>query len=111
MSPEPNQPPMQAAPEATLQQPWPPGYGSGFTPVLRPAPSVEVMVRRAAIWLALAVLAAAIVTAFVSLLQVISIWFEDQWAPVARTVLAILVALVCFYVVRTLMRRPAPPSP
>ena len=108
MSPPPApQSPMQTAPDPTLQPPWSQGYGSGFTPVPRPAPSIESMVRRASIWLALAVLAAAVVTAFVSLLQVIALWFEDQWAPVARTVLAVLVALVCFAVVRTLTRKPA----
>lgn len=111
MTLEPNpQSPMQTASEPTLQPPWSAGYASGFTPVPRPAPPIESMVRQAAIWLALAVLAAAIVIAFASLLQVIAIWFEDQWAPVARTVLAILVALVCFAVVRTLTRRPAPPA-
>lgn len=77
----------------------------------RAAPPAEVSLRKAMMWIAVAVLAGAVVTAFISVLQVIEIWFDYQYVPIARGILAVLVAVVALYVVRILVRRPATPPP
>jgi hypothetical protein len=54
---------------------------------------------------ALALLAISIAIAYFSANSIVSIWFEDQWVPVARLVLALLVAAVAGWAVVRLTRR------
>ena len=75
-------------------------------PPLRPATPFDVLVRRAIAWLAVAVLAGAVVVTFASVMEIISIWFDYQYVPIARAVLAGAVALVAVYVVRLMLRKP-----
>ena len=63
------------------------------------------VVRRTALVLALAFLAISLVVAYYSANSIVSIWFEDQWVPVARLVLALLVAGIAGAAVVRLTRR------
>ena len=56
---------------------------------------------------ALALLAVSIAVAYYSANSIVSIWFEHQWVPVARLVLALLVAGIAGAAVVRLTRRRA----
>lgn len=64
-------------------------------------------VKNALLVVALALLAVSIAIAYYSANSIVSIWFERQWAPVARLVLALLVAGVAGAAVVRLTRRKA----
>ncbi|MCA1819445.1 MAG: hypothetical protein ABR562_01390 [Thermoplasmatota archaeon] len=88
--------------------PYPPTDQFMPVPPGRTGPTQEAVARKVMTWIGLAVLGAAVVTAFVSIMEIIGIWFDYQYVPIARAVLAILVAVVAFFVVRTLTRKPGP---
>jgi hypothetical protein len=90
---------------------WPAPSRSPLPPLpsgRRPAVAgrdMDTFLRNGLSLLALGVLAAAVVIAFVALMDIVRIWFEHQYVPIARAVLAGIVALVAFRVLRML----APP--
>jgi len=54
---------------------------------------------------ALALLAVSIAIAYVSANSIVSIWFQDQWVPVARLVLALLVGSAAVWAILRLTKR------
>jgi hypothetical protein len=73
----------------------------------RPERSTMDTVRNVFLILALALLAISVAVAYVSANSIVSIWFEDQWVPVARLVLALLVAAAAGWAIMRLTRRKA----
>ncbi|MHB1260883.1 MAG: hypothetical protein ACYC2H_04125 [Thermoplasmatota archaeon] len=72
-----------------------------------PEKPVAERVKNALLVVALALLAVSIAIAYYSANSIVSIWFEHQWAPVARLVLALLVAAVAGAAVVRMTRRKA----
>jgi hypothetical protein len=62
-------------------------------------------VRRVALILALVFLAISLVVAYVSANSIVELWFEHQWVPVARLVLALGIAGLALWVVLRLTQR------
>lgn len=73
----------------------------------RPARTPAEVARNASLFVALALLAISIAVAYASANSIVSIWFERQWVPVVRLVLAILVAAAAGAVILRLTRRKA----
>lgn len=67
---------------------------------------VTRVVRPALVLLSLGVLAAAVAIAFLSLLNIVEVWFEYQYVPIARAVLGLAVAAIALQVLRLLLRKP-----
>lgn len=65
-----------------------------------PAAKANRVVNNTVLTIALVMLAAACVTAFVSVLRIADIWFESRFVPIAQLVVAGLVIAVCVAVVR-----------
>lgn len=71
-----------------------------------PEKPVSEKVKDVFLVVALALLAISIAIAYFSANSIVSIWFEDQWVPVARLVLALLVgAAAVWAIVRLTQRR------
>lgn len=70
-------------------------------------PRAEVF-RDAVLWILIVALALASLTFLISVNSIISIWFRDQWAPVARAVAALAVIVACVYGLGRIVWRPAP---
>lgn len=68
----------------------------------RPAVPPRVFLQTGVAIVAIGVLAASVVVAFASLLDVVRIWFQPHWVPVARAVLGIVVGGLALYVLRLL---------
>ena len=104
MKPSPHAEPMTDLPEAAMP---------ASTPVATPSPGwsraperpVEEKVKNVLLVVALALLAISIAVAYYSANAIVSIWFEHQWAPVARLVLALVIAGVAAWAVVRLTRR------
>lgn len=87
--------PMTDPPLPAASPPW----------VRVPEKPLSERVKNALLVVALALLAISIAIAYYSANSIVSIWFERQWAPVARLVLALLVAAVAGWAVVRLTRK------
>lgn len=99
MSPEPEaeaRPPPAYPPPS----PYPPMPPMHHVQPVSPQRTIQVGVAV----LSLVLLAVAVAVVFMALMDVVHIWFEYQWVPVARAVLAGLVALLSLYVLRLLVK-------
>ena len=70
-----------------------------------PEKPVSEKVKDVFLVVALALLAISIAIAYFSANSIVSIWFEDQWVPVARLVLALLVGSAAVWAIVRLTRR------
>lgn len=92
--------PLSAPPDAPMERRM-----GASSPRARGAAERRESIRTALLWITVSVLALAVLTFLVSVNSVISIWFRSQWAPVARSVAALLAILFCLFVMLRLVRR------
>lgn len=90
--------PMPAAAQAAPAHAPPQGWAPAPARASWSANPKEV-VRRTALLLALAFLAISLVVAYVSANSIVELWFEQQYVPIARLVLALGIAAVALWVV------------
>ena len=94
-------PPPPAQPMTAL-----PSEGWAPVPVeRRPERPVAETVKRVFLVIALALLAISLAVAYFSANAIVSRWFEEQWVPIARLVLALLVAAASGMAVLRLTRK------
>ena len=74
-------------------------------PPPRPAIPLQRLVSNAMVWGLLIVLAAGLLMALFSLNEVISVWFEYQWEPVARLVMGLVLVVGAITGVAVAMRK------
>lgn len=83
---------------------------SPVAPVAAPTPAISSaekrreVIRNAALWITIGALAIAVLTFLISVNAIISTWFREQWAPVARATAALAVVLASAYLLMRIVR-------
>jgi hypothetical protein len=94
---------------APLTPPTSAPTAAAFTPTRRRRSRTEILAD-AVFWILVGSLVIAAFTLLLSLNSIISIWFREQWAPIARAVASVLVIVGCAWGLVRLTRRRAAAS-
>lgn len=73
-------------------------------PAISSAEKRREVIRNAALWITIGALAIAVLTFLISINAIISTWFREQWAPVARATAALAVVLASAYLLMRIVR-------
>lgn len=100
-----NPPPRLSPVEPPAAAPAPAPAPASWQAAPKESADPKEVVRRVALILALGFLGISLVVAYYSANSIVSIWFENQWVPVARLVLALGIAAVAVWAVLRLTAR------